>query len=146
MRHQESSAARVVLTHGFDNPVLSGKDFFERGCLAFAKFEHHFTIRREPVRCLRRQPPVEIQSIRAPIQRQPGIMVAHSMGNAVFRYFLEWLRMRLREEAYQKYIKSAERRARAMLKAAAAKSTLKGTDDVPGTAASSFRPSIRSSR
>jgi Lecithin:cholesterol acyltransferase len=72
---------------------------------------------------------------------KPGIMVAHSMGNAVFRYFLEWLRMRLREEAYQKYIKSAERRAKAMMKAAAAKSTLlKGTDDVSGTSPSSFLP------
>lgn len=41
----------------------------------------------------------------------PGIMVAHSMGNTVFRYFLEWLRQEMREEVYAKIIKSAERRA-----------------------------------
>ena len=50
---------------------------------------------------------------------KPGIMVAHSMGNIVFRYFLEWLRMSLREEAYTRYIKQADRRAKAMQKAAA---------------------------
>ena len=44
---------------------------------------------------------------------QPGIMVAHSMGNTIFRYFLEWLRQEMREEAYAKYIKQAERRAKA---------------------------------
>jgi hypothetical protein len=42
----------------------------------------------------------------------PGIMVAHSMGNTVFRYFLEWLRQEMREEVYTKIIKNAERRAR----------------------------------
>ncbi len=44
---------------------------------------------------------------------QPGIMVAHSMGNTIFRYFLEWLRQEMREEAYAKYVKQAERRAKA---------------------------------
>uniref|UniRef100_A0A7S4RMJ9 Phospholipid:diacylglycerol acyltransferase n=1 Tax=Ditylum brightwellii TaxID=49249 RepID=A0A7S4RMJ9_9STRA len=41
----------------------------------------------------------------------PGIMVAHSMGNVIFRYFLEWLRNEMREEAYARYVKRAERRA-----------------------------------
>lgn len=50
---------------------------------------------------------------------QPGVMVAHSMGNTIFRYFLEWLRTRLREEAYDRYIKQAERRAKAIRKATA---------------------------
>jgi hypothetical protein len=44
--------------------------------------------------------------------RQPGIMVAHSMGNIVFRYFLEWLRQEMRQEAYNDYVKRARRRAR----------------------------------
>jgi len=39
----------------------------------------------------------------------PSIMVAHSMGNLVFRYFLEWLRSHLREEAYSRYVRNAER-------------------------------------
>lgn len=39
----------------------------------------------------------------------PSIMVAHSMGNLVFRYFLEWLRSQLREEAYSRYVQNAER-------------------------------------
>ena len=39
-----------------------------------------------------------------------GIMVAHSMGNLVFRYFLNWLRVQMREEAYQDYISRARRR------------------------------------
>ena len=43
---------------------------------------------------------------------EPGIMVAHSMGNVVFRYFLEWLRQEMREESYQQYLKRAERRAK----------------------------------
>ena len=43
---------------------------------------------------------------------QPGIMVAHSMGNVVFRYFLEWLRQEMRDESYQQYLKRAERRAK----------------------------------
>lgn len=37
-------------------------------------------------------------------QGQPGIMVAHSMGNLIFRYFLEWLRQELRQEAYQQIV------------------------------------------
>ena len=44
---------------------------------------------------------------------KPGIMVAHSMGNLIFRYFLEWLRVELREEAYQKYYRQATKRAKA---------------------------------
>jgi len=40
----------------------------------------------------------------------PGIMVAHSMGNLIFRYFLEWLRVEMREESYARYIRRAERR------------------------------------
>jgi Lecithin:cholesterol acyltransferase len=44
---------------------------------------------------------------------EPGIMVAHSMGNTVFRYFLVWLRTELREEAYRRLIKQFERRAKA---------------------------------
>jgi len=43
----------------------------------------------------------------------PGIMVAHSMGNSVFRYFLEWLRVQMREEAYERYVRRAKRRAAA---------------------------------
>eukprot|EP00571_Detonula_confervacea_P007179 CAMPEP_0172326538 /NCGR_PEP_ID=MMETSP1058-20130122/56850_1 /TAXON_ID=83371 /ORGANISM="Detonula confervacea, Strain CCMP 353" /LENGTH=1134 /DNA_ID=CAMNT_0013043351 /DNA_START=117 /DNA_END=3521 /DNA_ORIENTATION=+ len=35
---------------------------------------------------------------------RPGIMVAHSMGNSVFRYFLEWLRVQMQEEAYERYV------------------------------------------
>lgn len=44
---------------------------------------------------------------------EPGIMVAHSMGNIIFRYFLNWLRTELKEESYQRYIKKAKRRAKA---------------------------------
>lgn len=43
--------------------------------------------------------------------RQPGIMVAHSMGNLVFRYFIEWLRVQMREEVFNEYIQRANRRA-----------------------------------
>jgi Lecithin:cholesterol acyltransferase len=46
---------------------------------------------------------------------EPGIMVAHSMGNIVFRYFLVWLRTELREEAYRRLIKQFERRAKATM-------------------------------
>lgn len=42
----------------------------------------------------------------------PGIMVAHSMGNSVFRYFLLWLRQEMRDEAFQRITSRAERRAR----------------------------------
>jgi hypothetical protein len=35
------------------------------------------------------------------------------MGNTIFRYFLEWLRQEMREEAFAKYIKQTERRAKA---------------------------------
>ena len=45
---------------------------------------------------------------------KPGIMVAHSMGNTIFRYFLLWIRKELQEEAYQRFVRSAKRRARAM--------------------------------
>ncbi|KAL3826567.1 hypothetical protein ACHAXA_003631 [Cyclostephanos tholiformis] len=38
----------------------------------------------------------------------PGIMVAHSMGNNVFRYFLEWLRVQMREEAYERYVQQTK--------------------------------------
>ncbi len=38
------------------------------------------------------------------VNQQPGIMVAHSMGNLIFRYFLEWLRQELRHETYQHFV------------------------------------------
>ena len=41
---------------------------------------------------------------------EPGIMVAHSMGNVIFRYFLQWLRAELQEEAYDRYLKKVRRR------------------------------------
>lgn len=41
----------------------------------------------------------------------PGILVAHSMGNSVFRYFQEWLRVQMRDEAYDRYVQQAEQRA-----------------------------------
>jgi len=44
----------------------------------------------------------------------PGIMVAHSMGNNVFRYFLEWLRNEMHEEAYTRYVQQANHRERIM--------------------------------
>jgi hypothetical protein len=47
---------------------------------------------------------------------EPGIMICHSMGNVVFRYFLQWLKKELIEEAYQRYIQKAKRRVRAKLK------------------------------
>lgn len=47
---------------------------------------------------------------------QPGIMVAHSMGNTIFRYFIEWLRVQLREEAYHSYVKRAKRREESLKK------------------------------
>lgn len=43
----------------------------------------------------------------------PGIMVCHSMGNVVFRYFLEWLRAEMRQEAYNDHLARARRRAQA---------------------------------
>jgi Lecithin:cholesterol acyltransferase len=40
-------------------------------------------------------------------------MVAHSMGNTIFRYFLTWLRLELRQESYERSIKQYRRRAQA---------------------------------
>ena len=48
---------------------------------------------------------------------QPGIVVAHSMGNLVLRYFLDWLRVQMREEAYEEYIARARRREQRRKKA-----------------------------
>jgi hypothetical protein len=47
---------------------------------------------------------------------QPGIMVAHSMGNLVFRYFIEWLRVQMREEVFNEYLQRANRRAATLKK------------------------------
>lgn len=47
----------------------------------------------------------------------PGIVVAHSMGNLIFRYFSEWLRIQMREESYNDYAARARRRARSLRKA-----------------------------
>ena len=41
---------------------------------------------------------------------RPGIVVAHSMGNLILRYFLEWLRTQLRQEAYELSVRRAKRR------------------------------------
>jgi hypothetical protein len=46
---------------------------------------------------------------------EPGIMVAHSMGNLIFRYFLEWLRVEMQEKAYRDYVKRAKKRAQTMM-------------------------------
>jgi hypothetical protein len=46
---------------------------------------------------------------------EPGIMVAHSMGNLVCRYFLVWLRAEMPHEAYRLYVKRAKKRAQTML-------------------------------
>ena len=40
----------------------------------------------------------------------PGIMVAHSMGNVVFRYFLEWLRLELRQEVLDELVETRDRK------------------------------------
>lgn len=45
---------------------------------------------------------------------EPGIFVAHSMGNLIFRYFLLWLRNQLRKEAYESLAEQASRRAELM--------------------------------
>jgi len=42
---------------------------------------------------------------------RPGIMVAHSMGNSVFRYFLEWLKQKMREESYERLVQQAKNAA-----------------------------------
>lgn len=55
---------------------------------------------------------------------EPGIMVAHSMGNVIFRYFLEWLRNELQEEAYDRYIRKVKRRAKAKAHGASATTVL----------------------
>lgn len=41
------------------------------------------------------------------------------MGNSVFRYFQEWLRVQLREEAYDRYVRDAEEAAAARVAMAA---------------------------
>jgi len=48
--------------------------------------------------------------------KHPGIMVAHSMGNVIFRYFLEWLKVEMREEAYRGYVKRSKRKAQNLKK------------------------------
>ncbi|KAL3769207.1 hypothetical protein ACHAWO_000853 [Cyclotella atomus] len=53
----------------------------------------------------------------------PGIVVAHSMGNSVFRYFQEWLRVQMREEAYERYVQNAEETIAARASMAASAST-----------------------
>jgi Lecithin:cholesterol acyltransferase len=40
----------------------------------------------------------------------PGILVAHSMGNLIFRYFLNWLRSKLREESFNRLWKQHKKR------------------------------------
>mmetsp|Transcript_10280 Transcript_10280/g.22822 ORF Transcript_10280/g.22822 Transcript_10280/m.22822 type:complete len:652 (-) Transcript_10280:492-2447(-) len=64
----------------------------------------------------------------------PGIMVAHSMGNVMFRYFLEWLRVQLREEAYVRYVKAQKRATNTNTAAepVAAKTETAATPPAPG--------------
>ena len=47
----------------------------------------------------------------------PGIMVAHSMGNVVFRYFLEWLRLEMRKETLAELMEGWERRKKSQAQA-----------------------------
>ena len=56
---------------------------------------------------------------------EPGIFVAHSMGNLIFRYFLLWLRHQLRKEAFESLFEQASRRAQ-LVKQRGLK-----TDDMP---------------
>lgn len=59
----------------------------------------------------------------------PGIMVAHSMGNTIFRYFLDWLRVELREEVYERYARTAERRQKSDTEATTVKNSRHGWVD-----------------
>ena len=45
------------------------------------------------------------------------------MGNSVFRYFQEWLRVQMREEAYERYVRRAE-------EVAASRATMATTGDI----------------
>ena len=47
----------------------------------------------------------------------PGIMVAHSMGNVVLRYFLEWLRLEMRKETLAELMEGWERRKKSQAQA-----------------------------
>ncbi|KAL3935305.1 MAG: hypothetical protein SGBAC_009147, partial [Bacillariaceae sp.] len=61
----------------------------------------------------------------------PGIMIAHSMGNVVFRYFLEWLRIEMRKEPYNDYIKRATRRAKTMKRQEALQMAKSQSSNIP---------------
>lgn len=62
---------------------------------------------------------------------QPGIMVAHSMGNVVFRYFMDWLRVQMREESYTEYVRRSRRRAKNLKKMSEQKAAASATKQPP---------------
>jgi hypothetical protein len=68
----------------------------------------------------------------------PGIMVAHSMGNVVFRYFLEWLRLEMRKETLAELMEGWERRKKSQSQKKRQKQDASGSST--GTNNEGFRP------
>ena len=68
---------------------------------------------------------------------KPSIVVAHSMGNAIFRYFLDWLHAQLQSETHQKLLRQYQKRRQQQVqnKVTPSKTTPSSTGGYAGWAA-----------
>src|SRR5207245_7134560 len=74
---QDSWPASVIRFHGFDNPLVLDEELSNLLRLSVAGFEQHAARRTQMVRRFRGEPAIKIQPVRAAVEGETRVVVAH---------------------------------------------------------------------